>query len=159
MASDDEEDRMVFATAQFEAPLLARIITGAAPLAKPVSAIISAVINMAGPLYIGAAPLAIHAYNLLPVDIISAAIGLGLAFCGGAYCASIAAMEAFRLCGWETTKAALLDIRADLQSIWQANAADSKKDDDGDGVPDCQSLAPADLLRRKSSVFLSELLA
>ena len=62
-----------------------------------------------------------------------ALIGLGLCFFGGTFVASIAAAEAFMLCGWDTTKRALDDVYGELKSIKDASVADAKKDDDHDG--------------------------
>ena len=67
-------------------------------------------------------------YETLPIDIIKAAMGLGLCFFGGAYATSIAAFEAFTMTGWETTKGCLLDIRDQMVSVRAANAAADKKD-------------------------------
>ena len=65
--------------------------------------------------------LCYKAYTVLPVDLLAAFGGLGLSFFGGAYCASISAIEAFKMCGWDRTKAALQDIYADACAIYDAH--------------------------------------
>ena len=82
----------------------------------------------------------------------SAITGLGLTFFGGAYCASIAAVEAFKMAGWERTKAALQVIYVDCVAVYDAHMADEAKDDDNDGKKDVQSLSGNALLSRKLAV-------
>ena len=66
-------------------------------------------INFIGPYYVKAAEQGYKLYTTLPLEVVEALIGLGLCFFGGTYVASIAAAEAFMLCGWDTTKRALDD--------------------------------------------------
>ena len=91
-------------------------------------------------------------YTTLPLEVVEALIGLGLCFFGGTYVASIAAAEAFMLCGWDTTQRALDDVYGELKSIKDASVADSKKDDDHDGKPDIEQLPPAEQLKRRVRV-------
>ena len=51
-------------------------------------------LHVQGPFYMKLGQLSFSAYKSLPVDLLSALTGLGLCFCGGSYCASIAAVEA-----------------------------------------------------------------
>ena len=78
--------------------------------------------------------LGVYTYDVLPIDLFNACLGLGLCFCGGPYAASIAAVEAFRMTGWEQTRAALIDVREEMKRCQLANEADNKKDDDGNGI-------------------------
>uniref|UniRef100_A0A7S3AXW1 Uncharacterized protein n=1 Tax=Haptolina ericina TaxID=156174 RepID=A0A7S3AXW1_9EUKA len=91
-----------------------------------INALASALV-VVGPVYVRIAELLYSAYHTLPMDLIEALVGLGMCFFGGAYCASIAAVEAFLIVGWDTTSAALLDIYDDVQSIKLAAEADDKK--------------------------------
>ena len=142
-------DQFIAAAASGSPPWLAKLIHQFAPAI----AVLVTLINVLGPLYLKAAELAFFLYQTLPMDILYAMMGLAMCFCGGAYCASIAAVEAFALLGWSTTRAALEDIYDDVLLIKAAAAEDDKKDDDGDGTPDVQQLAPAALLQRKLRVF------
>lgn len=78
--------------------------------AKPAGKMLGFLINIVGPFYMKMGKFGYYLYQTLPVDLFKALTGLGLCFCGGAYCSSIAAVEAFRMCGWEQTKAALMDV-------------------------------------------------
>ncbi|KAL1527995.1 hypothetical protein AB1Y20_009366 [Prymnesium parvum] len=130
-------------------PALARALQSAAPLLK----VFGKIINVVGPFYMKLFDMALYVYRVLPFDLFQACLGLGLCFCGGSYVASIAAIEAFRMAGWETTKAALLDIAEEMRHVKKANDADNKKDDDGNGLADVDELQPAELLQRKLSLF------
>jgi len=131
-------------------PYVAQALRSAAPALK----IVAKAINLVGPLYIRMGRMGYYAYTIMPVDLFQACIGLGLCFCGGSYCASIAAIEAFRMTGWEATRAALIDISDEAKRVQAANDVDNKKDDDGNGVADVEELPPAELLQRKASVFM-----
>jgi len=109
-------------------------------------------INLVGPLYLKLWAIFLKAYETLPIELLEALMGLGMCFCGGAYCASIAAVEAFRMTGWDTTRRALRDVYEDAKPIVEAWKADDKKDDDGNGKADVLQLAPAELLQRKLAV-------
>ena len=117
--------------------------------AKPALKVVAKVVNVVGPFYMKLGRFGLYAYNVLPFDLFQACLGLGLCFCGGSYVASIAAIEAFRMTGWESTKAALLDVGEEMKRVQIANDADNKKDDDGNGIADVDEMEPADLLQRK----------
>ena len=116
------------------------------------------VINVVGPAYMHTFRLAVWAYETAPLDLIQAATGLGLCFFGGAFCASIAAVEAFNLATWSTTRAALEEIYADVLLIVEANEADEKKDEDGAkgaGTKlDVSQRTPAERAQRKLRIAL-----
>ena len=130
-------------------PAVAVYITKAAPAIKATWYFL---VNFVGPFYLQVWQLCVYAYETLPIELIEALIGLSMCFCGGAYCASIAAVEAFRMTGWDTTRRALRDVYTDAKPIIAAWKADDKKDDDKDGVPDVHQLVPAELLKRKVQV-------
>ena len=67
-----------------------------------------------------------------------------MVFFGGTYVTTIAAVEAFRQCGWERTEKHLKILFANYEKA----AAASKKD--GDGIPDVQQLSSNELYRRKA---------
>jgi len=111
------------------------------------------VVNFVAPFYMGLWALCLRVYETLPLELLEALMGLGMCFAGGAYCTSIAAVEAFRVTGWETTRRALRDVYFEAKNIQAAHAADDKKDDDRDGKADVLALAPAELLQRKVKVL------
>ena len=94
------------------------------------------------------------AYQTLPLDILRALLGLALCFFGGAYCTSIAAVEAFNLAGWSTTKAALEEIWEDALLIREAHEADEKKDGDGSSTTGARQMTPTEIVQRKVHVAL-----
>lgn len=126
-------------------PALAQALEHLAPVFK----VFGKVINVVGPIYMKLFDVGMYAYQTMPIDLFQACLGLGLCFCGGSYVASIAAIEAFRMTGWATTKQALLDIAEEMKRVKAANEADNKKDDDGNGVVDVQDLTASQLLQRK----------
>ena len=109
------------------------------------------IIDYVGPFYVKLFQLGYHAYQELPADLLMALGGLGLSVCGGAYCASISAIEAVRMSGWERTKSALLDVYTDVCAIYAAYSADTNADDDS--IRHVTRLSANDLLTRKLAVM------
>lgn len=81
--------------------------------------------------------------------------GFILCYFGGSYVTLIAAIEAYRIAGWDASVVAAESLYKDLVKVLEAEAKDSKKDDDNDGVADVAKLTPKDLLQRKIYVVLS----
>lgn len=55
--------------------------------------------------------------------------------------------------GWDTTRAALLEVYADAKAVYTANALDNAKDADGDGVADVKQISSQDLATRKLALW------
>jgi hypothetical protein len=70
-----------------------------------------------------------------------AIIGLIICFFGGLYPTLFAAAEAFRLCGWERTQGAIMDIYTETVTILEQSKKDDELDEDGDGVADVNDLS------------------
>ena len=85
----------------------------------------------------------------LPRNVLSMLFGLALCFFGGTFVASIAAIEAFRLMGWEGTYQNCLIVYEEIKHIGAASAADDQVDADGDGVADVEQIKAQDLAQRK----------
>lgn len=113
--------------------------------------------------------LAIPVYNLLsagyaqlyaflepygPEDLFPMFLGLIMMFFGGHFMTIIACVEAYRVCGWESTYAALLVLWEDYKRVAAAQELDDQIDDDGDGVADVAQIESDELLRRKMAVFM-----
>lgn len=161
MSSSEEAQKKALAAQVYEAylkppPVLANVLLKIKPIMTPVIKGASMGINLIGPLYVRLFNVGYYAYEKLPVDLFNSVLGLGLAFCGGAYCSSIAAIEAFRMSGWEQTRCYLLDIQEDVKAVWAAQQADNEKDADGNTKTDVDELLDkgeyAELLKRKLAV-------
>ena len=118
-----------------EAALIVKAAEGDSALAERLAPAMKAsmdaalkLVEVVGPAYAEAAKFSVWAYHNLPLDMLQALTGLGLCFFGGAYCASIAAVEAFTLVGWSTTVSALEEIYEDVLLIREAHEADEKNE-------------------------------
>jgi hypothetical protein len=58
---------------------------------------------------------------------------LALAFFGGYFAVTMAAIEAAKMCGWETTIAALHDLHDNYNLALEAHYKDNQEDLDNDG--------------------------
>lgn len=85
-----------------------------------------------------------------PQELGGAFLGLLMVFFGGTYVTTIAAVEAFRQCGWERTEKHLKILFANYEKAAAASKKDDDKDEDGDGIPDVQQLSSNELYRRKA---------
>lgn len=83
-----------------------------------------------------------------------AVMGLVMCFFGGSYMTLIAAVEAYRQSGWESTKKCIDDLMSDFQKVAHASAKDDAVDHDNDGVADVKQISPSELATRKSLLFL-----
>lgn len=88
-------------------------------------------------------------YEVAPKNVLSMLCGLALCFFGGTFVASIAAIEAFRLMGWEGTYDNCRIVYDEIKHIGAASAADDEVDADGDGVADVEQIGTKALAQRK----------
>lgn len=156
MATPEKESlaRQILAASTAHPPVLAQTFHALAPLAKPIRYAGGILIDHVLPIYVKAFNVGFAVYEWLPTDLFSALMGLGLSFGGGAYCASIAAIEAIRLSsGWQTTQDALQTVCDDLRAVYLAHAKDDHVDADGDGVADVRQLTGQELMTRKLGVW------
>ncbi len=145
----DSIARQILAASATEPPRLATVINTVTPYVKPILHVFTFAVDYVLPIYVNAFKLGYRLYQTIGSDLYAAITGLGLCFAGGGYCASIAAIEAFRLSGWDTTRQALLEIYADAKAVYAAHVEDEKRDDNGDGVADVRQLTPQQLMNRK----------
>ena len=97
-------------------------------------------------------------YNLLPVNVAQMMFGAALCYFGGAYPATIAAVEAFRTMGFERARQELAHITEQAAKVAEASATDDAVDEDGDGVADVEQIQPSELVRRKLFLIMCEAL-
>jgi len=83
--------------------------------------------------------------------------GLIVAFFGGHYFTLFAAIEAYRMCGFQQTKEALLELYKNYIKVLEASRKDDLVDDNNDGIPDVQQITSQELLTRKLSLILKSM--
>ena len=88
-------------------------------------------------------------YKAAPKNVVAMAFGAALCFFGGTFVASIAAIEAFRMMGWQTVYAELSIVLAECQKVSGASLKDDQLDEDNDGVADVDQIPPHQLATRK----------
>jgi len=93
----------------------------------------------------------------LPEKIIYAALGFAVCFFGGMFPATIAAVEAWNICGGKEALACIKSLYKEALKVHDANEKDEKKDADGNGIADTKEMKPKDLVVRKLSVAASAL--
>ena len=89
-----------------------------------------------------------------PEELSTAIIGLILVFFGGHFFLTIAAAEAFRICGYSQVSTALRKLHANYLVAKAASEKDDLVDDDKDGVADVKQISKDELLNRKAKVVL-----
>lgn len=89
-----------------------------------------------------------------PEEWVPAIFGLFMCFFGGFYFTTFAAIEAYRVCGWETTVEGLWIIKEDLKKVLEANTEDDDLDEDGNGIPDVEEIDAQALIMRKAHLVL-----
>ena len=103
-----------------------------------------------------------HAYAVmlraqLPKEFYTLLSGFVMVFFGGNFTALIAAVEAFRMSGWERMRTCLHSLGRITTDLIEESHRDDVIDADGDGVPDVQQISPSALLRRKLELALQRL--
>ena len=93
-------------------------------------------------------------YRVAPKNLIKVAFGFCLCFFGGAFWASLAAIEAARQLGGARMWNELLVLGQELDRVKEANSADDRVDADRDGVADVDTLGASELVKRKARVAM-----
>eukprot|EP00937_MAST-01D_sp_MAST-1D-sp2_P002281 g2281.t1 len=92
----------------------------------PVLAMLFAFFKVVAPFIVTGFKLAKKSYDELPIEIAQATFGFALCFFGGVFQASIAAVEAFKLFGWDKTRRHLQAIYSQVQNVIK-HQGDAKK--------------------------------
>lgn len=74
--------------------------------------------------------------SLTSSEFAPALLGLFMALFGGFYFTTFAAIEAYRVCGWQRTVECLRSLYVDCQLIYDAHLLDNEEDADGNGIKD-----------------------
>lgn len=94
------------------------------------------------------------AHANLPMELLVALWGLTLCFFGGTFSLTLAAYEAFKISGWDVSRAALTDLYEEMDRYLRASVEDDKRDDDGDGIADVEQIDSKELVKRKLALVL-----
>jgi hypothetical protein len=105
--------------------------------------------------YIALYTLLYKLYMRLPTNAMAMVFGCALCCFGGTYFASVAAIEAFRLFGWESLTANLAVVAEQAHLVAKASEEDDKLDENADGVVDVDDLAVRELLNRKTVLAMT----
>ena len=87
-----------------------------------------------------------------PEELFPALAGFVLVFFGGNFFTLCAAVEAYRLVGFEDTKRAIGKLVASYKVARAASAKDDELDEDGDGIADVKQIGKKELVVRKLGV-------
>lgn len=110
-------------------------------------------------------PFMIHVYHQLqdlwillqpykPELLIPGFCGLIMCFFGGSFPMLIAAAEAYRLVGYESSLKCIRDLNDDFGKFLLASKQDDARDDDNDGISDVIQISKKELAQRKVLLFL-----
>lgn len=105
-------------------------------------------------LYVKACEIWVMLGPYKPELLFPSLIGLIMCFFGGSFVTLIAAVEAYKLCGYETSINCIKNLYEDFQRFNLANKADDLADDNHDGTADVQQINKSELARRKTLLFL-----
>ena len=75
--------------------------------------------------------------------LLPAFVGIVLCFFGGSFLTLIAAVEAYRMCGYQTSLDAINSIKEDMDVFLEASKKDDAKDEDGNGIADVNEISGA----------------
>ena len=87
-----------------------------------------------------------------PQEFMPAIAGFVLVFFGGNFFTLAAAVEAYRMVGFDDTKTALIALHKSYKVALDASKKDDEVDDDGDGIPDVKQISSKELVQRKIGV-------
>jgi len=90
----------------------------------------------------------------LPMGLMRAVIGFCMCFFGGVFPGTIAAYEAWSLCGGKEAVASMKELYGEFEKVLVANKKDGEEDKDGDGKADIDQLDPKELVIHKTKLIL-----
>jgi len=122
--------------------------------ASPVVAMIFLYIKIATPYIVQAACFVSDVINKLPDRVFYALLGFTICFCGGVFPTTIAAVEAWKLCGGNEAMRSGKELLAEWTKVLEANKKDNEEDKDDNGIADVDEISPQELLLRKSKLAM-----
>lgn len=118
--------------------------------AAPAIATIIVGIETATPFVIKFVSIVEEQLEKIPEKIFYSIVGLVICFFGGIFPATIAAFEAWRLCGGAEAVGHLKVMYKQMVKVKTESAKDDKVDEDNDGIADVDQINAAKLLARKT---------
>ena len=88
-----------------------------------------------------------------PELLIPSFCGFIMCFFGGSFPMLIAAVEAYKMIGYESSLKCIRDLSEDFSKFSLASKQDDDKDEDNDGIPDVEQISSKDLAQRKVLLF------
>lgn len=122
--------------------------------AAPILAQIIVTIQVVAPYLVQAAGVAQIYLAKLPEKVLYSIVGIAVCFFGGIFPATIAAAEAWHLCGGTEAIEYCKELWQEIKKFEEASAKDDKKDADNDGKADVDQLDPKELLGHKVALAL-----
>lgn len=147
-SKQDRMDRYIDAAAA-TADRLSPQVAGCLRAFKPLMVGLIRFLMIVVPLYRQLYSMAYDVLSVLPLNVLSMIFGITLCFFGGSYTASIAAIEAFRTMGGETTLEDLKYVVAQINMVSAAHEEDNKLDLNRDGIADVDQMTPSELAEHK----------
>jgi hypothetical protein len=89
-----------------------------------------------------------------PELLIPSLVGFVMCFFGGSYLTLIAAVEAYRMVGFDATYNCIVMLIEDFKKIVEATKKDDSEDKDNDGIADVNQISSQQLVTRKMLLFL-----
>ncbi|EOD41242.1 hypothetical protein EMIHUDRAFT_448732 [Emiliania huxleyi CCMP1516] len=114
-----------------------------------------AVLRVLLPLYWKMYAFGYSVLSKLPTNAMRMVFGAALCLFGGHFFASVAAIEAFRIFGWEQLRHHVGIVVAEAQSVADASRKDNDVDADENGVADVDEMTSRELLRHKTALAMS----
>lgn len=125
--------------------------------AAPFIALAIVYIQIAIPYIVQGISMAKTLMDQIPEKLFWAIIGFCMCFFGGVFPATIAAVEAWSMCGGTEALENVKTLYAEFTKVSEANKVDNLKDEDGDGVPDANQVDSKQLLERKTALMLKSI--
>lgn len=89
-----------------------------------------------------------------PELLLPSLLGFVLCFFGGSFVTLIAAVEAYRMIGFESTYNCIVMLIEDFNKVIEVSKKDDKVDDNNDGIADVVQVSNQELVTRKILLFL-----
>ena len=131
-----------------------RVLRAAVPALLALGAALEATADGVQRVWEAAAPVRSRVAHFHPVELAQIFGGLALLFFGGTFATTVAAFEAFRLCGYGQLRTCAVKLWDNYLIACDASAKDDRVDADGDGVADVKQLSGQQLASRKLRLLL-----